>query len=266
MKKTAISIFLFNLIVCTVAFSDIDSGMVAYYNFESISGVDGETVIDQSGNGHDGICREDISNIKAPTLVPGPTGLGDALYFDGNFYIEIPNHEDFDITQGITIALWFKVDQFSSEWQTLFARGDWSWRLARNDSTNGICFHLSGFGNLYGSWGETNVNDGQWHHVVGVWSGTDTSTKLWIDGVRDTAKDEILTGSISTNGSDPVTIGAQINEGTLRRQWIGSIDEVRLYNRALTDSDVEELYTYFYDEGWNSIPYVHNFSFGWKQC
>ena len=258
MKKTAISIFAINMvIICAAARGDIESGLVAWYNFESLTGLDGEIVVDQSGNGHNGICRRDPLVTKAPTLVPGPAGLGDALFFDGNFYVEIPNSDDFNITQGITIALWAKVNEFDADWQTMFCRGDWSWRIARNSSTNGASFHLSGFGSIYGSWGSTNINDGQWHHIVGVWTGSGNPTKLWVDGVRDTAQDDTLTGSINTAGNDPVTIGAQINEGTLRRQWKGSLDEVRLYNRALSDSDVEELYMFSLEDGWNSIPSVN---------
>ena len=258
MKKVIIFLLICNwALVINKANADIDSNMVAYYNFESMTGIDGETVVDQSGNGHNGICRQDQSMTKAPTIVPGPVGLGDALYFDGNFYVEIPNHEDFDITNSITISLWFKVDQFNTDWQTMFCRGDWSWRLARNSSTDGVSFHLSGFGDIYGSWGGINVNDGQWHQIVGVWSGSGTATKLWIDGIRDTARDDVLTGSINTSGNDPVTIGAQINGGSLGRQWDGSIDEVRLYNRALSDSDVEELYMFSLGSGWNSIPSVN---------
>jgi hypothetical protein len=258
MKKASISIFTINLvIICAAAMGNIDSDLTAYYNFESLTGTDGEIVADQSGNGHNGICRRDLLMTKAPTIVPGPAGLGDALSFDGNFYVEIPNSEDFNITGGITIALWAKVNEFDDDWQTMFCRGDWSWRLARNNSTNGASFHLSGFGSIYGSWGGININDGQWHHIVGVWVGSGNPTKLWIDGVRDYAQDDTLTGSINTSGNDPVTIGAQIHEGILRRQWKGCLDEVRLYNRALSDSDVEELYMFAMEDGWNSIPSVN---------
>jgi hypothetical protein len=257
MKKAAIVIFVCNIVLfCNVVFGDIESGLVAYYNFEFLSGIDGEAIADQSGNGHNGICRKDLYSTKAPTIVPGPDGLGDALSFDGNFYIEIPNHEDFDITQGITMSLWFKVGQFTVDWQAMFCRGDWSWRLARNSSTNSVCFHLSGFDSIYGSWAGSNVNDGQWHNLVGVWEGSGNATKLWIDGLQDVERDDVLTGSINTVGSDPVTIGAQINEGTLQRQWIGEIDDVRLYNRAVADNEIEELYGFINDQSWNSIPSV----------
>ena len=250
MKTTVISICLLSVIILSnTASGDIESNLVAYYDFESVPDAKGSLILDKSGNGHFGICRQDQSTTKKPTIVEGPSGLGDALYFDGNFYVHIANHADFNITDCITISLWFKADQFDTEWQTMFSRGDWSWRLSRNASTDAACFHLSGFTgeeNIYGSWGAINVNDGQWHYIVGVWDGSGNATKMWIDGIRDDAMDDILTGSISTSGDDPVTIGAQITEGQLRRKWKGSIDEVRLYNRALSDSDVEELYAFSY--------------------
>ncbi|MBN2590715.1 MAG: aryl-sulfate sulfotransferase [Sedimentisphaerales bacterium] len=249
MKKTAISMCIISIAVfCNTALGDIDSDLVAYYDFESVAEIKGAPIVDRSGNSHFGFCRQDQSTTKTPTIVDGPSGLGDALYFDGNFYVQISNHEDFDITESITISLWFKVSQFDTEWQTMFCRGDWSWRMARNGLTDAACFHLSGFGDIYGSSGAININDGQWHHIVGVWDGSGNATKMWIDGIQDIADDAVLTGSINAGGSDPVTIGAQIDEGILSRQWKGSIDEVRLYNRALSDSDVMELCSFSYLE------------------
>jgi hypothetical protein len=236
--------------------ADVTSNLVAYYNFEGMTGISGEAVTDQSGNDHNGTCRQNQNTPKTPAIVPGPAGLGDALSFDGDFYIEIPNHEDFNITQSITIALWVKTGQFNQNYQTMFCRGDWSWRIARSGRSNSASLNLSGFGSGYGSSGAVNINDGRWHHIVGVWPGSGYASKLWVDGIRDISSDEILTGSINTSGSDPVTIGAQINSGELRRQWIGQIDEVRLYNRALSDSDVSQLYAFNLELGWNSIPSV----------
>ncbi len=67
MKKAIIFVLIYNTVVfINTVRADIDSNMVAYYNFESMFGIDGETVADQSGNGHNGICRENIYTTKAP--------------------------------------------------------------------------------------------------------------------------------------------------------------------------------------------------------
>ena len=54
--------------------ADITNNLVAYYNFEGLAGTVGETIVDQTGHGHDGVCRQDQSTLKAPTIVPGPKG------------------------------------------------------------------------------------------------------------------------------------------------------------------------------------------------
>ena len=80
---------------------------------------------------------------------------------------------------------------------------------------------------------------------------TESGACLYINGaVEATAA---VSGLINTNGNDPVTIGAWINNGVLSRQWQGQIDEVRIYNRALTQSDVTQLYG-FTLAGFNNAP------------
>ncbi len=229
---------------CINTRADITNNLVAYYNFEGMSGTVGETVVDQSGRGHDGVCMQDQSTPKAPTLVPGPNGLGDALNFDGAFYVQIPNHPDFDITDNITIAAWVSVDALSQAWQTMFCRGDWSWRLHRSGSSDYAAFHMTGLTGGYGADGTTTdiLNPKRWLHIVGTYKNG-VGAYLYINGNVE-AFNPGVSGLINTSGSDPVTIGAWINSGTLSRQWQGQIDEVRLYNRALSAADVTELYNF----------------------
>lgn len=224
--------------------ADITNNLIAYYNFEGMTGIVGETVVDQSGHGHDGVCRQDQSTLKAPTLVAGPNGLGDALSFDGAFYVQIPNHPDFNLTDNITIAAWVAVDAFDQDWQTMFCRGDWSWRLHRSGGSDFAAFHMSGLANGYGVDGQTtNLRvPKRWLHLVGTYKNGVGAT-LYINGAVETANPGV-SGLININGNDPVTIGAWINNGTLSRQWRGQIDEVRLYNRALSAADVAELYSF----------------------
>ena len=232
--------------------ADITNGLVAYYNFEGMSGLVGETVADQTGNGHNGVCRQDQNTPKAPTIVPGPNGLGNALSFDGNFYVQIPDASGFSVTSNVTVAAWISVDALTQDWQTIFCRGDWSWRLHRNDLTDYAAFHMSGLSGGYGASGGTTdiAVPKRWLHLVGTYQNG-VGAVLYINGaVEATAA---VSGLINTNGSDPVTIGAWINGGVLSRQWQGQIDEVRIYNRALTASDVTQLYG-FTLAGFNNAP------------
>jgi hypothetical protein len=221
--------------------ADITNNLVAYYNFEGLAGTVGETIVDQTGHGHNGVCRQDQSTLKAPTIVPGPSGLDDALNFDGSFYVQISNHPDFNVTSNITVAAWVSVDTFDQSWQTMFCRGDWSWRLHRSGGGDNAAFHMNGLVNGYGADGQTNIRlPKRWVHLVGTYKNA-VGANLYVNGVLDTANAGV-SGLINTNGSDPVTIGAQINGGVLQRLWKGQIDEVRLYNRALSAADISELY------------------------
>ena len=233
--------------------ADITNGLVAYYNFEGLAGSVGETVADQSGRGHNGVCRQDQSTLKAPIIVTGPDGLGNALNFDGSFYVQIPNHADFNLTNNATVAAWVSVDTFDQAFQTIFCRGDWSWRLHRNSSSDLVSFHMNGLANGYGPDGTTNIRlPKRWLHVVGTYQNG-VGARLYINGALEATAS--VSGLINTSGNDPVTIGAQIDNGTLRRQWKGQIDEVRLYNRALSAADVSELYS-FADTNFNSSPVI----------
>jgi hypothetical protein len=235
-----LSLLLLDVLVSARA--DITNGLVAYYDFQNLTGTVGETIVDRSGRGHNGVCRQDQSTLKAPTIVAGPNGLGDALNFDGSFYVQIPNHSDFNITNNITIAAWVSVDTFDQPWQTMFCRGDWSWRLHRSNVSDFAAFHMSGLANGNGADGTTtNIRvPKRWLHLVGTYQNG-VGASLYVNGALE-ASNTSVSGLISTSGSDPVTIGAQINSGVLRRQWKGQLDEVRLYNRVLSASDIAELY------------------------
>ncbi len=228
--------------------SDVTNGLVAYYSFEGLSGRFGETILDRSGRGHHGFYRLNPATLKAPVLVAGPVGLGDALHFDGASYIEIPNHPDFNLSASITVAAWVSVDAFTEDWQTVFCRGDWSWRLHRRGASDNAAFHLSGLSSGYGVDGlATSLRSPKrWLHLAGTYQNG-AGARLYVNGVLE-ASDPASTGLISTSGSDPVTIGGQLNYGSLRRLWRGQIDEVRLYNRALSPAEVAEVYQLVFPE------------------
>jgi hypothetical protein len=83
----------------------------------------------------------------------------------------------------------------------------------------------------------TSFSNNVWYHVVGVADGS--TTKLYIDGVLQTATGS-YNGTISTPDDD-LMIGSQTSIDT-SFEWVGSIDEVALWNTALTSTQVSEIY------------------------
>jgi beta-galactosidase len=83
--------------------------------------------------------------------------------------------------------------------------------------------------------GKRGVNDGKWHHIVGVYDGN--KIYLYVDGEIDVST--TTTGSIDRNGRE-VLIGE--NAERPGRFWNGLIDDVRIYSYALSEAEIKALY------------------------
>jgi len=201
-----------------------DPDLVGYWKFDETSG---NIAFDSSGNGNDGTLNGD------PQWAAGQ--LGGALELDGEGdYVDIGNDPIFNITDQITVACWIKVSQFTDSWQAIFTMGDDSWRLQRQTTTDNLCWACSGVTGTPGDWwlhGDVNINDGEWHHTVGVYDGS--KYYLYVDGDLDASKDASGTTNIS---SYPVLIGANAQQSG--REFEGLIDDVRIYKRALMDTEI----------------------------
>ena len=156
------------------------------------------------------------------------------MNFNGTSYVTVANQAPYNITGNITVAAWIKVSSFTIQWQSIVAKGDTAWRLIRNSTTNALCFAGTALSNDT-VFGTRNVNDGNWHHAVGVYDGANLS--LYIDGTLDASV--ASTGTITTNALN-VYIGE--NAGATGRQFNGLIDDVRVYNTALSASQISALY------------------------
>jgi len=175
-----------------------------------------------------------------PQWQPSAGKIGGALEFDGDGdFVKIGDESDFDLTDQITISAWIKVNQFDKEWQAVIAKGDSAWRIQRNQSDDNLEFACTGlkipsgapWGNLYG---KRSVNDGQWHHIAAIYDGS--KMYIIIDGNEDSSQP--ASGRINTN-NEPVYIGE--NSENTGRCWNGLIDDVRVYNYALTKEEVTAL-------------------------
>jgi hypothetical protein len=169
--------------------------------------------------------------------------VGQAFSFDGNGYVSIPDSPLLDsLTNSITIELWLKTDQMTSDWTGIVAKGNSAWALQATPGANTVDFNVSlGAGDLSGS---RSINDGQWHHVAGVYDGTNMF--LYVDGTLDVSQP--ATGLIPQN-SDPLAIGANVQAyvppcGCNEPGYFfnGLIDEVSIYNRALTAQEIQAIY------------------------
>jgi len=197
-------------------------GLAAYYSFEN-------DVNDSSGNGNNGTIVGD------PVFVEGPAGYGTALEFNGDDYIDCGNGDSLQIQDAITISFWFNVVAFENTWEGFLAKGDSAYRASRGDGTGdathmGISGTTAGGGNGWFN-GVTLVTGGVWHHFAGTYDGAEA--RIYIDGVLDATTE--ATGQINLNDFN-FSIGENL-EAT-GRFLHGKLDEVMLYNRALSELEV----------------------------
>jgi hypothetical protein len=189
----------------------------------------------------------DVAGTNNGTLVDdvgfAPGEVGQAFSFDGNGYVSIPDSPLLDsLTTSITIELWLKTDQLTSDWTGIVTKGNSAWQLQATPGANTVDFNVSvSAGDLSGS---QSINDGQWHHVAGVYDGTNMF--LYVDGTLDGSMP--ATGLIPQN-SYPLSIGANTQAyvpgcGCNEPGYFfnGLIDEVSIYNRALTASEIQAIY------------------------
>ena len=211
-----------------IAVAPNPTGLVAHYDFEG-------DAVDISGFQP----PADGTIVGNPTYGPGVFGQAIDLHGDGD-YVDCGNESYFDITERITVTAWIKVNEFDKKYQTIIAKGDNSWRLARVGDSNNVEFACNGTaatrwtGKGEIPWavlGTTSVNDGKWHHIAGVFDGT--RLYLYIDGVLEAAKAAAKSIDVSNYN---VCIGA--NAQVQGREWNGLIDDLRIYNYALSHAEI----------------------------
>ncbi|MEN6308313.1 MAG: GLUG motif-containing protein [Anaerohalosphaeraceae bacterium] len=192
------------------------------------------TVVSDSVGGHDG-------QIVNATGVPWMTGLyNNALKLDGvDDYVNVAGYAGILGTSSRTCMAWIKATANSKEqailsWGNAASGQKW---LFRTQSDCKLAVGVWG-GYIYGN---VSVADGQWHHVAAVLvddgSPSVDEIKLYVDGIRQTATYN-TTQAIDTAISQNVQIGS-VHNGTAQVSFFnGLIDEVRIYDAALTQEQI----------------------------
>ncbi len=232
MKNFNFLLLFISIFLNTQGFSQIrlDSGLVGYFAFDN-------NVVDSSVVGISGT----PTNV---TSVNGIHGVPNTAYnFNGiNSKIEFTSDLR-SITNTVTISLWIKT-YTSVDNQFLVEKYNWNvdkgFAIFLSDgkatlqvrNTDGI----GAFTPIVNS--TTIVNDGNWHHLLGIVSGN--SLQLWIDGNFEASESLTATNPDLTN-SMSLSIG--YNELNNSRYFSGDIDQVRIYNRTLNTQEIIKLST-----------------------
>jgi hypothetical protein len=214
-------------------------GLVAYYPFNGNAN-------DESGNGNNG-------TVYGATLTSDRFGNTDSAYsFDGlDDYIEVPNDPSLN-PSAVTVSAWFKTHSYGSPGWCNFPTLIFKQSPKDVDNTYYVIALLNDYQgwpigclssgtwsvsgpNVY-VWSQQPLPLDEWHHVVATMNSTEV--REYIDGQLQGVSS---TGFPLDPGSRPLYIG--YTGMFCGAYWNGLIDEVRIYNRALSEAEIEELYS-----------------------
>jgi DNA-binding beta-propeller fold protein YncE len=196
--------------------------LVAEYRFEEGSG---PSVLDSSGNGNTGTI------VGATRTASGKFGA--ALSFNGTDALVIVNDSpSLDLTTGMTLEAWVNPPAATETWKDVIYKGPDDIYFLEGSSVQSGWPAAGGTFSGAPVYGTAVLPPNTWSHLAATYDGT--AVVLYVDGAQVGSRAQ--TGTISTS-TGPLTLGGDPLYG---QYWAGLIDEVRVYNRALSQSEIHE--------------------------
>lgn len=229
MRNLALHILSLLMVFCAISFAIGDDSLVLYCPFEE--GTGGETE-DISGN-------ENTGTLVGEAKWTKDGKYGNAIEFNGgDAYVDLGNGDSLNIIgDQITLEAWIKADTEFSDYEVIVSKygGGETYAYQMWIATHkGKAATLSVWPSIPTThvFGTNDIVDDEWHHVCGTYDGS--KARIFVDGVLDNEID--AQGNIMLC-PDNAMIGraARWND----RHFKGIIDEVAIYNRALTGAEIK---------------------------
>ena len=213
--------------------SSLETDLISWWTLDETSGTNAEDIW--------GTNNGTLENTEDGDWVDGIIGNG--LKIDGvDERIVVPNSTSLDaVGEGsITACIWFNTTTKTAE----------HYLLEKSDGNN-FAIHIYGPRGTTGYMktylkdgsnqpiieGTTDCADGEWHHVCVVRDTTEDKLRLYVDGAEDNTEVEDTTNADMSNTANFI-IGSKYNDVNY---WTGTIDEVGIWNRSLSASEISDL-------------------------
>ncbi|MCX6257930.1 MAG: choice-of-anchor D domain-containing protein [Bacteroidia bacterium] len=194
-----------------------DPALVAYYPFNG-------NAQDMSGMGHDG-------TVNGATLVTDRFGNPNSAYFfNGSANIDLANTNNLNFTGAYSLSAWAKFESYQSDGLIVAKHNCGYVNGFFLESYNGDLSYYEGSGSRIVT--PNPYNDNNWHMITGVFDGT--TQFLYVDGQ--------LINSQANTPVIPNSVDVKIGMGTCAG-FTGTIDDVLIFSRALSSTDVSKLFT-----------------------
>src|SRR3989344_2227598 len=222
--------------------SKLTNGLVGMWSFNGPD-LTTTTAYDRSGQGNNGTLT------NGP--VPAAGTIGQALNFDGvNDYINVGSGSSLDNLGPMTASAWIYAKssgeggltgRIFDKCMTGGSNNCWIF-YQTTGGVGGLTFYVDGSTILRRISSNGVIQYNKWHHVLVTWDGvitTAASVHIYVDGNEVTYTTTTNGASRTSDAIESLIIGNTIDSN---RTWDGLIDEVRIYNRALTPDEIKRLY------------------------
>jgi hypothetical protein len=194
--------------------SDITNGLIAWYKFDEGSGT---TASDSSGSGHNGTLT------SSPTWITGPSGNGALNFTSTSQNVSCGTINGTALTE-ITITFWLKVSSTANESKIV----DWGNIYIKCSNGGGQTVNGTVSGSAAGSaYTSQTVFDSTWHFIAYTSSGS--SQTIYFDG--------------AASGTASQTFTPQNTALYVAHILTASVDDVRIYNRSLSSTEISTLFS-----------------------
>jgi len=200
---------------------------VAAYSFNAGSGT---MVTDSSGNGN-------MGTISSGPVWSAQGKFGSALTFSGSGNVSVPHAPTINLTSSFTLSAWVKPTALSG-YQTILIKettGGCSYWLQTNGNQVSSGFN-NGSGCAEHLTSTANLPLNAWSYLTAVFDDAANTYKIYVNGNLVSSQTE--TGTIQPN-TQSLVFGQSGCSSCGYERWRGLIDEVRIYNRALSPSEIQ---------------------------
>lgn len=186
----------------------------------------------------DGVGSVDGILTGGSAFAPGAGILGGAVFQDGasGSYVDMGNNFMF-ASVDFSVQVWVRTSAGNTTPLVPVYKHQGGWYngyfLAVNDVGDGVGSAANNRAHFYATNGKTDasstiVNDGLWHQLVGVYDVTHNQTRLYVDGAPEsTGPRNAMVGN-----AEPFLVHSE-----------GYVDEIRLWDHALSDDEVSNVFT-----------------------
>jgi RHS repeat-associated protein len=215
----------------TLSVATVD-GRVGAYPFEEGSGT---STADLSGLGNVGTLQGGVTWTTAGQF-------GKALTFTDGTWVDLGNPGPLQLTGSMTVSAWVKASAFPADDAAIVSK-------LSNDPPHGfqldatvdtgvrtIGFKLSNVVGYMIRYGATELQLNTWYHVAGVYDAGAKTMNVYLNGVLDNGNSFGTVSSSQKDSALSVNIGRRASGAY---GFPGTIDEVRIYNRALSQAEIQ---------------------------